>query len=155
MDRLKSETVDSDSYFLTVLRYIHQNPLKVKIVKNISEYKWSSYLEYSGGSNSIDREYVFEIFSDSYTEAIKLFDSFSRENNTDIYLELEESKVTMNDKQLRRTIKERFGIEGMRIRDEMRQRQDLIVKELKFLEGISIRQIARITGLSQTRIWKA
>jgi REP element-mobilizing transposase RayT len=27
-DRFKSETVENDNYFLIVLRYIHQNPLK-------------------------------------------------------------------------------------------------------------------------------
>jgi len=35
-ERFKSETVDNDRYFLTVLRYIHQNPLKAKLVKDIS-----------------------------------------------------------------------------------------------------------------------
>lgn len=27
-DRYKSEPVDDDAYFLTVMRYIHQNPIK-------------------------------------------------------------------------------------------------------------------------------
>ncbi|MGB7606103.1 MAG: hypothetical protein WBL93_11595 [Lutisporaceae bacterium] len=35
----------SDEYFLTVRRYIHQNPMKAGIVNNISDYKWSSYNE--------------------------------------------------------------------------------------------------------------
>ena len=33
-DRYRSEPVENDSYFLTVLRYIHQNPVKANIVKN-------------------------------------------------------------------------------------------------------------------------
>ena len=33
-DRFKSEPVETDPYFLAVLRYIHQNPVKAKIVKN-------------------------------------------------------------------------------------------------------------------------
>lgn len=36
--RYKSEVVETDSYFLTVLRYIHQNPYKADIVKNIADY---------------------------------------------------------------------------------------------------------------------
>lgn len=32
-DRFKSEVVENDSYFLTVLRYIHQNPLKAEVSK--------------------------------------------------------------------------------------------------------------------------
>ena len=32
-DRFKSEPVEDDAYFLTVLRYIHQNPVKARICK--------------------------------------------------------------------------------------------------------------------------
>ena len=28
--------------------YIHKNPIEAKIVKNIKDYKWNSYLEYVG-----------------------------------------------------------------------------------------------------------
>lgn len=154
-ERFKSEIVDTDSYFLTVLRYIHQNPLKVNIVKDVSEYKWSSYWGYIGKSDMIDSEYVLTMFSNIHTEAIKIFEKFSRENSDDSCLEIEERKVTMSDNCLRETIKERFGIEAVKIGDEMQQRQDRIVKDLKSLESVSIRQIARITGLPQTRVWKA
>ena len=41
-DRFKSEVVEDDAYFLTVLRYIHQNPVKAGIIKNIDQYKYSS-----------------------------------------------------------------------------------------------------------------
>ncbi len=39
-DRYKSEVVDDDIYLLGVMRYIHQNSLKVGKVKSIEEYKW-------------------------------------------------------------------------------------------------------------------
>ena len=45
-DRYKSEAVESDEYLLTVLRYIHQNPVKAGISKNVRSYPWSSYNEY-------------------------------------------------------------------------------------------------------------
>ena len=35
-DRFKSEPIDTDSYFMVVLRYIHQNPIKAKICSNIN-----------------------------------------------------------------------------------------------------------------------
>lgn len=38
-ERYKSEAVESDSYFLTVLRYIHQNPVKARITKNVSDFR--------------------------------------------------------------------------------------------------------------------
>ena len=45
-DRFKSEAVEDNRYLLSVLKYIHQNPLKAGLVKDIREYKWSSYIEY-------------------------------------------------------------------------------------------------------------
>ena len=36
------------AYFTTLLRYIHQNPLKAGIVQNIGDYAWSSWGEYTG-----------------------------------------------------------------------------------------------------------
>ena len=47
-DRFKSEPVESDSYFLTVLRYIHQNPVKAGLCKKIEQYPYSSYLQDRG-----------------------------------------------------------------------------------------------------------
>lgn len=32
---LKSDPVENDAYFLTVLRYIHQNPIKSKALKTL------------------------------------------------------------------------------------------------------------------------
>ncbi|MGI5879834.1 MAG: transposase [Syntrophomonadaceae bacterium] len=41
-DRFKSEPVDDDTYFLTVIRYIHRNPLTAGMTDGL-EYAWSSY----------------------------------------------------------------------------------------------------------------
>ena len=45
-DRYKSEAVENDEYLLTVLRYIHHNPIKAGLSKGLEEYRWSSYNEY-------------------------------------------------------------------------------------------------------------
>ena len=41
--RFKSCLIDSESYLFTLYKYIEMNPLKAKMVKNIKNYKWSSY----------------------------------------------------------------------------------------------------------------
>ena len=41
-DRFKSEAIKDDTYFLTVLRYIFQNPVKAGIVKNVIDYPWTN-----------------------------------------------------------------------------------------------------------------
>lgn len=47
-ERFKSQPVGDWDYFLTLLRYIHQNPLKPHLVTSFREYRWSSWLEYIG-----------------------------------------------------------------------------------------------------------
>ena len=46
-DRFRSEPVDDIGYFITLLRYIHQNPLKAGVIENINDYPWSSWKEYA------------------------------------------------------------------------------------------------------------
>jgi putative transposase len=50
--RYKSRVVDSDSYALTVTRYIHRNALEIPGVKCCEDYPWSSYSAYLGNQNS-------------------------------------------------------------------------------------------------------
>ncbi len=44
--RFKSIIVDHDEYLLELTRYIHRNP--IKLVKDLKDYKWSSYPYYLG-----------------------------------------------------------------------------------------------------------
>jgi putative transposase len=87
-ERFKSEAVETDRYFLTVLRYIHQNPIKGEVIKDVTDYKWSSYSEYTGSRQIADKEYALNMFSDKPDEAVVGFVKFLREANEDICLEI-------------------------------------------------------------------
>ena len=50
--RFKSDPVDTDEYYLTVLRYIHQNPVRAGL-KSTCEYTWSSYLAYCHDARAV------------------------------------------------------------------------------------------------------
>ena len=60
-DRFKSEPVEDDAYFMTVIRYIHQNPVKAGLCKNVREYEYSSYKNFFDKSNLIDKNFVLGI----------------------------------------------------------------------------------------------
>ena len=154
-ERFKSEAVETDSYFLTVLRYIHQNPIKAKNVSDVATYQWSSYSEYVESAKIVDKAYVLNMFSDNPNEAIGRFGQFLRETNSDVCLEIPEVKVNVSDDILRQRVRQQFGIDAIKICNEMREKQDHILRILKGIDGTNIRQIARITGLSSTRVWKA
>jgi len=42
--RFHSPIVSEDGYMLNVMKYIEQNPLRAGMVKNVADYRWSSYL---------------------------------------------------------------------------------------------------------------
>jgi putative transposase len=46
-ERFRSKIVDNDDYLLHLSRYIHLNPVVAGLVRNIEQYKWSSYSEYA------------------------------------------------------------------------------------------------------------
>lgn len=47
----KAVIIESDEQLLHVSRYIHLNPVVSGIVKNLEQYKWSSYPEYINKNN--------------------------------------------------------------------------------------------------------
>ncbi len=46
-NRFMSECIEDERYFWNCMRYIHLNPVKAKMVKKMSRYKYSSIREYS------------------------------------------------------------------------------------------------------------
>jgi len=153
-ERFKSEAVENDSYFLTVLRYIHQNPIKANMVKGIEEYKWSSYKEYIYGSRIADTDFALVIFAEDKTIAVEDFISFNRAENKDKCLEYEVKK-RMDDMDARETIKKIAKIKNIHELQGMeKETRDKIIINIKETDGLSIRQIARITGLSFNLVQK-
>ena len=76
-NRYKSEPIESEEYYLTLIRYIHQNPLKAKMVNSLSEYKWSSYSDYiSNKKEIIDRNFALQLFNENKKTAVKHFIEF-------------------------------------------------------------------------------
>jgi putative transposase len=49
--RYHAKLVDADQYLLTLLRYIHGNPISAKMVTALDDYPWSSHHAYVGKVN--------------------------------------------------------------------------------------------------------
>ena len=52
--RFKSILVDSDSYYIILIRYVIQNPLRANMVKQVGDYSWSSYNPIIGKCQAAD-----------------------------------------------------------------------------------------------------
>lgn len=146
-DRFKSEVVENDSYFLTVIRYIHQNPLKAGIVKDIANYRWSSYGEYIGKPRICDVEFALNMFSDDREEAIELFKKFNSEENQDRCLDYDQD-ISLNDTEAADFIKSISGVSSpTEILGFDKEKRNEIIRACKE-KGLSFRQIERLTGIS-------
>lgn len=153
-DRYKSEPVEDERYFLTVLRYIHQNPIKAGINKNVTDYDWSSYREYLGKSGICDISFGLNLFSDDNKKSIRLFREFNAEVNDDNCIEYEDI-FRLDDLDAKEIIREIVNKENIKeLQKFEKNHRNSILKQLKS-RGLSIRQIERLTGISFGVIRKA
>ena len=142
-DRFKSEPVENEAYYLTVLRYIHQNPLKAGLCKNVKNYVNSSYNEYYKNSDLIDKDFTFEIVP------LDDFEKFNNERAFEICLDIDDKpKVKVTDEQAKKLIEK---ISKCKTVAEFQQlgtgSRDEFLKKMRE-SGLSIRQISRLTGVS-------
>lgn len=101
-DRYKSQVIIDDTQLLRVMRYIHKNPVKAKIVENIDLYKWSSYNEYKVGVydlvNNDEGKFVMGCFSHDKESFCKFHSEYDTEIFLDTKEEMEEHKLTITQK---------------------------------------------------------
>ena len=154
-DRFKSEPVENDAYFLAVLRYIHQNPVKAGMSRKVAEYQWSSYSEYINRQKLIDTEFALKMFSDKKEMAVERFIQYNNELNADLCLEIEE-KHRLTDAEARKIIKQKYSLENATDLQKLDiTARNGILKELKGKYGLSIRQIERLTGINRGVVTRA
>ncbi len=142
-DRFKSEPVEDDAYFLTVLRYIHQNPIKAGIVKGIDDYQYSSYNDYiDEESNIVDFDFALSLMNKNE------FILFNNEKNDDACLDMDSNDYRINDIDARKIIKKVSKCDNLtEFQGLSIEKRDKYIRELKE-NGLSIRQISRLTGVS-------
>jgi putative transposase len=78
-DRFKAIRVDNNDYLLWLSAYIHQNPVVAGLVRNINDYKYSSYLDYISDRNNriCDKSLILGMFENKKGDYIQFVkDSF-------------------------------------------------------------------------------
>jgi REP element-mobilizing transposase RayT len=147
-DRYKSEPVEDDAYFLTVLRYIHQNPVKAGITDDPATYPWSSYTEYTDKVKLVNTSFTLKLFNQDHEKAIEEFISFHHQPNEDKCLDITEKRDTFSDKMIRQLVSKKYNIELAVLSNTKPETQRKVMKYLKELNGCSLRQLSRLTGLT-------
>ena len=146
-DRFRSEPVETDQYFKTVVRYILQNPIKAGLEPVIGAYPWSSYQDCVWGDSTIvGVQELMDVF-----DGCDAFKTFIHVPNDDTLMDVPEYQT------------EDACIEDLSIQEadddanppaatESFSRDTLLKMHN---HGLSLRQIQAVTGLSKSTIHRA
>jgi putative transposase len=79
--RYKALLIDADTYLLELVRYIHLNPIRARIVESVEDYPWSSYHAYLGREKPswVTTNWVLAQFASRQSTARRKFREFIRE----------------------------------------------------------------------------
>ena len=143
-DRYLSEPVENEAYLLTVFRYILNNPYKAGICP-AAEYRWSSYKAFFKDSTPLDLDFFHERFPTA--EAYREYISAPCEDECLDYI-----RPCRDDDWARGVIQKCFGVKsGTELQSWALERRSDALLRLK-QEGLTVRQIARLTGISRYQI---
>ena len=148
-NRFDSECVESDAYFLTVVRYIHQNPLKAGLATSCA-YRWSSYAEYFGHAGICDTSFALGMLGGR--EGFKSFhECLPDESCLDIRSGRSKTRGLSNEEALL-TAQEIVGVDGLAaVAAFERSRRDELLRRM-CQAGLTIRQIERFTGIPKSTV---
>ena len=145
-DRYKSKPIEGDEYLLSVVRYIHRNPLEVR---QTTAY-WTSFDEYMKTPRLADTERVLEMLDADPSKAKSAF-RLLVEGESDGGLPPcgTDKPAWVSDREAMLLIRELAGVsECAEVCSLDKARREEAVLLLR-ARGLSIRQISRLTGLSK------
>ena len=145
-DRFRSECVENDAYFLDVLRYICQNPVKAGLCNFPFEYPWLGCSEVSQGKPYLDS---IQHLTDMQPSELREFimNPCDREHLED------NGSRRMTDQEAIKVICELCSCTNTQeIGGWNNERRDTAVTTILNNSFVSIRQLSRLTGISKAII---
>ena len=145
-NRFKSEPIDGDEQFLTVLRYIHQNPIKAQLVDDMRDYPWSSFHVYAGNSSVtsnaslVATDFARDLVGNS-SKLLEFFEIPTEHKCLDIGI-----TAPLDDAELNFAIQSIISIEGLH--ELPKNERDNFLRLIKSKTGASNRRLAQILDIS-------
>lgn len=175
-NRYKGILVIDDKYLLSLLRYVHQNPVLARMCKWVSDYPWSSDRLYRLNNKSngiVNIDFILDIFTKDRVDAIKSYIDFMDENkkedigvfedadvigavNTRVIDEYIKSDTKSLDKILKDVTEDETLYnnikEGSRKRNLSRYKKEFI--DIAIKSGYTMEEIGKSISISATAIFK-
>ena len=142
-DRFKSEPVETDEYLVTVIRYIHQNPVKAGLCTRAEDYPYSSWREY------LSEPWITDVpFTETIIPKEALID-FHKQLGQDACLDHpDQPAIRITDDEAKAIMQQLTRCQSVADFQRLTPAdQKKAAKKLKNAH-LSIRQISRLTGLN-------
>ncbi|MGN0037888.1 MAG: transposase [Coriobacteriales bacterium] len=150
--RFKSEPIDDEAYLLTVVRYIHQNPVVAGICSSCGEYAWSSYNRVLAGSGLSDGEAMIADLFGSLSGYVEYHKELVGKGACVEAFAARRGPQVFQEEDVLRIAEERLGkgaIESLKGWDKPARNR--AIKTLGDA-GLSVRQIERLTGVPRSTV---
>ncbi|MDD2556039.1 MAG: transposase [Syntrophaceticus sp.] len=152
--RFRSEPVNVETYLLTALRYIHQNPVKAGIAHSCNNYPWSSYHDYMNPERTAksltDTKLGLEIIGEQ-----QRFAEFHQNSCGSDLFDIDDITTATDalaEQLIQQVLANRTTVDLLKMPIPER---NILLRELKSLPGVSHRQIERVTGINRNMIQRA
>ncbi|RQD67499.1 MAG: hypothetical protein D5S00_10235 [Tindallia sp. MSAO_Bac2] len=153
-DRYKSEIIHNEMHLLHVIRYIHNNPVKAKIVRSPEDYQWSSFGSYAGKDSEIIegkvKQEILEIAG-----GLDSFLYFHREKDYTEFMDTPEEVENNREEHAQTIIKDYLndnGIVELGPGKSSSKHMDKIVKLLLKSTSLSHRKVAKMLEIDNNRV---
>jgi len=153
-DRFKSEPIEDERYLMSAIRYVHNNPVKAKIVAKPDQYEWSSYRSYVSPEEITIAEvrYILGMIGGNLNEAIQEFKRFSNERDEANHIDEDEEMIkTLEDGRiyLEEYLAKKWPGAAREAINEDRVMRNEVIQELRSNTDLSIRKIAELLGVNR------
>jgi predicted transcriptional regulator len=164
--RYKCLLCDKDAYLLSLIRYIHQNPIRSKLAESL-KYLWSSHREYIGIPELADVNFPLSLFDTHKKKAIKRYLTFMdgmetkevksmiKEETIEVAKNIERLKI--EKEALIKIIEEVTKIEIKKIKGNSKSKRisdirKLYINMLKKYTDITNKEIANLLGIGNSTV---
>ena len=151
--RFSSEPITDDVYLLTVIRYIHYNPVKGGLGR-VDEYPWSSYGEYVGKPKICETAFPLEVCGgvDSFKRLHERPDKDAKCLDVDDEANARKSFPDARAMSIAQQVLGGVGLQDVKALPV--EERNARLRELKAAH-LSVRQIERLTGIGRNIVQRA
>lgn len=156
-DRYKSEIITDDKYLMMVIRYIHNNPVKAKIVTSPDDYRWSSYNEYANCKLNVITEGQKNFIMGYFSNEINLFKKFHLEDDRTEFLDTKEEVEANKLEIAHKIIAEYHSSKRLNETEQTSNKPENLEELIKILlkeSTLSHRKIAKLLDISSNIVHK-